>query len=402
MAIIAAIFGSNCQGEEVVAGLIAELGSHDISGEVFSLTSERHGVGEAQLRDALVSPLPGSGKSLLARELDLAYLQTVLARLLQADQVMVFGCPAFLIPNDLSNVLRVCLIADLTHRVSNYVAAEGGSEDDALRRIKEKDQDLATCASHFTHKPVFDESLYDIVIPTDQIAVADAVTTISEQARAEAVATTDRSRESIEGFLLAAETKVALLQKGWRVEVYAEAGHIIVGINDPVLNLKRLQTKIERTVMSFPGVNDVTVKLGSKYSPPSVNPWEDIEASPRILLVDDEKEFVQTLSERLRTRNIESSVAYDGEQALDMLQSEVADVIVLDLRMPGIDGIETLRRIKVQHPRVEVIILTGHGSKREQDIAEELGAFAYLQKPINVNELARVMKAAYLRARGES
>ena len=154
--------------------------------------------------------------------------------------------------------------------------------------------------------------------------------------------------------------------------------------------------------MSFPGVNDVTVKLGSKYSPPSVNPWEDIEASPRILLVDDEKEFVQTLSERLRTRNIESSVAYDGEQALDMLQSEVADVIVLDLRMPGIDGIETLRRIKVQHPRVEVIILTGHGSKREQDIAEELGAFAYLQKPINVNELARVMKAAYLRARGES
>jgi CheY-like chemotaxis protein len=200
---------------------------------------------------------------------------------------------------------------------------------------------------------------------------------------------------------LAAEVKVELLRKGWRVEVFAEGGHVIVGINDPVMSIKRLQPKIGRLAKTIAGVDEVTVKLGSHYSPPSVNPWDGIQAPPKILLVDDEKEFVHTLSERLKTRNIGSSIAYNGEQALEMLKSETVDVIVLDLMMPGIDGIETLRRVKKHYPGVEVIILTGHGSKREQDIAEELGAFAYLQKPVNVNELARVMKAAYLRAKGE-
>ena len=107
------------------------------------------------------------------------------------------------------------------------------------------------------------------------------------------------------------------------------------------------------------------------------------------------EEFVDTLSERLRSRDIESSIAYSGEEALEKLQSGGADVIVLDLLMPGIDGIETLRRVKQSHPEVEVIILTGHGSDREQAAAEDLGAFAYLRKPVNLNDLAQVMKEAY-------
>jgi DNA-binding NtrC family response regulator len=69
--------------------------------------------------------------------------------------------------------------------------------------------------------------------------------------------------------------------------------------------------------------------------------------------------------------------------------------MVLDLKMPGIDGIEVLRRVKQEHPNVEVIILAGHGSEKEEKLAEELGAFAYLHKPVNVDLLAQVMKEAY-------
>jgi len=121
----------------------------------------------------------------------------------------------------------------------------------------------------------------------------------------------------------------------------------------------------------------------------------NIDLPPKILLVDDEKEFVQILSERLQKRDLVSSVVYDGQQALDYVEKDQPDVMVLDLAMPGIGGIEVLRRLKQTHPGIEVIILTGHGSEREEQLAAELGAFAYLQKPVNIEALAEVMRNAY-------
>jgi DNA-binding response OmpR family regulator len=88
-------------------------------------------------------------------------------------------------------------------------------------------------------------------------------------------------------------------------------------------------------------------------------------------------------------------VAYDGEEALSLVKSEEPEVMVLDLKMPGIDGIEVLRRMKKEHPNVEVIILTGHGSEREKELARELGAFAYLEKPVDIDVLSQTMKEAY-------
>lgn len=117
----------------------------------------------------------------------------------------------------------------------------------------------------------------------------------------------------------------------------------------------------------------------------------------KILLVDDEKEFVHTLAERLETRGLSSAMAYEGEQALAMVAADEPEVMVLDLRMPGMQGMEVLRRVKRDHPDVQVVILTGHGSEADRELAEELGAFDYLQKPVNINQLVDVMKAAYLK-----
>jgi two-component system response regulator CpxR len=79
------------------------------------------------------------------------------------------------------------------------------------------------------------------------------------------------------------------------------------------------------------------------------------------------------------------------------VENEPPEVMVLDLKMPGIDGIEVLRQVKQIHPEVEVIILTGHGSAREEQLARELGAFAYLRKPVDLDVLTRTMQAAYLK-----
>ena len=91
------------------------------------------------------------------------------------------------------------------------------------------------------------------------------------------------------------------------------------------------------------------------------------------------------------------AIAYDGEQALAMIENDEPEVMVLDLKMPGIDGMEVLRRVKRTHPTTEVIILTGHGSDAEKVLAKELGAFAYLRKPVDIEVLTETMKAAYRR-----
>jgi len=114
----------------------------------------------------------------------------------------------------------------------------------------------------------------------------------------------------------------------------------------------------------------------------------------KVLFVDDEEDFVRTMAERMEMREVGSDVALDGEQALQMLEEEVPDVMVLDLRMPGIDGMEVLRRVKERYPEMEVIIMTGHGSEADEAEARRLGAFDYLCKPVDINHLMEVVRRA--------
>lgn len=115
----------------------------------------------------------------------------------------------------------------------------------------------------------------------------------------------------------------------------------------------------------------------------------------RLLLVDDEEEFVKTLSERLEMRNIKPDAVHDGDQALSFIKENEPDVIVLDLRMPGIDGIEVLKRVKEAHPNIQVIILTGHGTEEDEERAKKLGAFDYLEKPVDIDKLVSRLKKAF-------
>ncbi len=114
----------------------------------------------------------------------------------------------------------------------------------------------------------------------------------------------------------------------------------------------------------------------------------------KVLFVDDEEDFVRTMAERMEMREVGSDIALDGEQALEMLEEEVPDVMVLDLRMPGIDGMEVLRRVRKQYPQMKVIIMTGHGSDKDEAEARRLGAFDYLRKPVDINDLMEIVREA--------
>jgi DNA-binding NtrC family response regulator len=113
----------------------------------------------------------------------------------------------------------------------------------------------------------------------------------------------------------------------------------------------------------------------------------------RVLLVDDETEFVSALAERLSLRGYDAQVATSGEEALGKINSTPPDVVLLDMLMPGMSGLEVLKRIKRDHPQVRVILLTGRGSwDGIQGVRE--GAYDCLMKPIQIEELMQIMASA--------
>ncbi|MCF8139393.1 MAG: response regulator [Desulfotignum sp.] len=118
------------------------------------------------------------------------------------------------------------------------------------------------------------------------------------------------------------------------------------------------------------------------------------KTTSKIMLVDDEKDFVEMLSLRLKENEENVIAAYNGQECLDTLEKIQVDVIILDVKMPGMDGIETLKQIKKRHPLVEVILLTGHGTIQSAVEGMKLGAFDFLLKPADFKELTEKLTKA--------
>jgi len=116
---------------------------------------------------------------------------------------------------------------------------------------------------------------------------------------------------------------------------------------------------------------------------------------PRILIVDDEERFRKTLGKRLMERELDIETAGSGEEAINLVKNKLFDVIILDVKMPGLDGVETLRELKKISPLVEVIMLTGHASVDSAIEGMRLGAYEYLMKPCNIDELLEKVNGAY-------
>ncbi len=114
----------------------------------------------------------------------------------------------------------------------------------------------------------------------------------------------------------------------------------------------------------------------------------------RVLFVDDEEELVGAVVERLELRKIEATGATSGEQALGLLEKQDFDVVVLDVRMPGLGGLDVIKRIKSTHPDLEVVLLSGHGSSEDVDEGLRLGALDYLQKPVELDDLIKILREA--------
>jgi CheY-like chemotaxis protein len=269
------------------------------------------------------------------------------------------------------------------------------SEKEATALIHKQDGDCAAWVqAHLESKDPWNPSLYDMVIPTDKTDVKKAVSTIRDYLEKDLLKPTEKSRKALADFLLSSAVGVALAKEGHDADVSAKDCSVTVTINKHVLMLSRLEEELKAIAAKVPGVKSVSTTVGKNFHKADIYRKFDFEAPSKVLLVDDEREFVQTLSERLLMRDMGSAVAYDGESALQLVNEDEPEVMILDLKMPGIDGIEVLRRVKTTRPEIEVIILTGHGSEDDRKVCMELGAFAYLHKPVDIAVLTETLQSA--------
>lgn len=395
MTIVAIHSASFCQGQDIAEAVAKKLGYARLEDEeIFAAASERSGVGAEKLAGAVHGRRGFLGTAQRHRGKHVAYVRLALARILERDGRVYHGLCGHLIPGSVSHVLKVCVAGRRAHRLEQAVR-HGSTRKEAERRIERDDESHASWTRYLHDKDPWDKQLSDLFIPAQDTPVDAAVEMICENARNPTVATTPEALSALSDFQLSAEVHAVLAQRGHEVDVAAKGGVVEILIHKHSLLLKRLEKELEDLARGVTGVREVTARPGPRYQEPNIYVNIPADLPRKVLLVDDEKEFVHTLSERLQTRSIESTIAYDGEEALAKVRRDEPDVMVLDLKMPGIDGLEVLRRLKADHPDTEVIILTGHGSDAEETLASQLGAFAYLRKPVDINALTRTMQEAY-------
>lgn len=388
--------GTYCDKAAVVKNIIDKTGYQLLTdADIIARASELSGISERKISRALADKASVFNKFTHEKERSVAFLRLALAQSLPENDFVIDGFTGLLVPNAIHHVLRLCLIADMSQRVAKAVAQRGVDEKEALAVIHKEDEARAAWVHNlFKIKDPWDSSLYDIVVPMDKMSPGEVVDLVDKNLKSEVIQPTKASHKAAEDFMLAAHVEVGLAREGHAVEVAVRDGHVTLTIRNNVLMLGRLEEELKRIVSQVPGVKTVETRIGKGFYQADIYRRYDFEVPSKVLLVDDEREFVQTLSERLQMRDVGSAIAYDGESALNLVAEDEPDVMILDLKMPGIDGIEVLKKVKATQPEIEVIILTGHGSEVDKEKCMELGAFAYMQKPVNIDLLSETLKKA--------
>jgi CheY-like chemotaxis protein len=395
MSIITVFAGIYCNEESAIKAILKKTGyTYLTDADIISKAGTLSDLPESKIAKALSTKPSVFNQFTHERERSIAYLKLVVAETLTADNILISGFTSLLIPPAIEHVLRVCLIADMKYRVS-LARSTGISENEALKAIHKSDEDrMSWTKSILERDDPWNISMYDMVLPTDKMNPEEIANLVEKTLERDILKVSADSEKTVRDFILTSRVEIALAKAGHSIAAEADAGAVTLIINKNVIMLKKLEDELRAIASCVQGVQSVATKVGKKFYQTDIVRKFDFETPSKLLIVDDERQFVQTLSERLRLREIGSVVAYDGESALSMIKEEEPDVMILDLKMPGIDGIEVLKRVKQTNPAIEVIILTGHGSEADKDLCMQLGAFAYLQKPVDVALLSDTIKKA--------
>ncbi len=395
MSVIVIVSNHQESGDEIARKVAKLLEYTFISDALIEDTAQKHSTTVKKLKRAMAGDRTLFNAITHDYEKSVVYIKVSLAGLLAKDGIVIYGPAAYLVPASIGHVLRVGIVAEPEYRVRYAVDHEGLSTREAEGRMAKRDEELGRWVTEQAGNTPWDRALFDIRISLPATSADEAAGLICEAIAQDALRMTDVTVQAALDFMLATKVRLTLLEKGlYSSEVMADDGKVTVtqvskpapqGTLGRTVHAIRQESQqdaagpIARTV---DGVKDVKVQLSA--APRTV----------KTLLVDDEEEYVTTLSERLEMRDIASDVVYDGHQALAAVKAEEPAVMILDLKMPGIDGLEVLRRVKREHPNIQVIVVTGHGSEDDERTARDLGAFDYLHKPVDITTLAERINQA--------
>jgi two-component system response regulator CpxR len=395
MSVIAIVSNHYESGDEVARRVAERLDYAYVSDALLEDTAGKHGTTVKKLRRAMAGDRTLFNAITHDYEKSVVYIKSSLATLLAKDGIVLYGPATYLVPTSIHHVLRVGLVVEREHRLELAVQREGLSLKEAEARLVRREEELARWVQEQAGSAPWDPSLFDIKLPLPGTAQDEAVDLICEAITRDALRMTDVTIKAALDFMLATRVQLALLEKGqYNTAVTADGGKVTVtqvskpapqGALGRTVHALRQESQQEAAgpiARSVEGVEEVVVRLSSA------------RRAAKTLLVDDEEEYVTTLSERLGMRDIAADVVYDGHQALAAVEVEEPEVMILDLKMPGIDGLEVLRRVKREHPNIQVIVVTGHGSEEDERTARQLGAFDYLHKPVDIATLAAKINEA--------
>ena len=396
---LAVFSGVYCRGREVVAALATATGFRILDDEELIRTAAyRSGLPETTISRVFSSKRSVFDPFTQERKHALAYLCLVLADRMREPGLLITGYIAHLVPREITQMSRICLVADMPFRRRQAFLEGKLTEKEASAQISASDAEKGYWTKLLLNNAnPWDAALYDMLLPMSHIEIRQAVEMIEARLKlGTKQSATNSFLAPLADFQLAAQASVALVRAGHDGEVTAREGVLTVKIKMKVLMFDRLQEELHSILYALSGVNAVRVEVDpGKERHVGIYRKYDQNKPSRVLLVDDEHDAVQAIARRLLSRDMGIAVAHDGQSALEMLVDDEPDILVLDLKMPDIHGIEVLRRVKKIRPSVEVIILTGHGSEADHATCLELGALAFLQKPVDIERLSSKLKEAY-------
>ncbi len=396
MSIIAITSGKYSNASDIADQLSQKLNSRVYTDtDLMGITHQNHSIKLSTLQKVLESKPIAFNDFTHEKEKCIALIRKTMSDIAAKENCIFKGMLAHLIPEEVSHAMRVLIITNKSNRITNGIKLNQKDKKEIENEIEQTDKYAALWThSLFDRKP-WDEALFDIVIPTDKMTAQESTDLILKHAHTLWNDNEAAIEKELSNFKLMADIDVALSDIGTGLFCTADDGHVVITIDKKVMMLNSFQQKIVKTIQALPDVKSVETKIGHNYYKGNIIHNYEFETPLRILLVDDEKDFVQTLSERLRMRQFVSEVVYNGQEALDFTDQEDMEVMILDLKMPGIDGFEVLKKIRQTKPEIEVIILTGHGTEKDRKTCMDLGAFAYLQKPADIDLITTTMKKAY-------
>ncbi|MBD3167643.1 hypothetical protein GF324_13670, partial [bacterium] len=267
MAVITIFSGPYCHGDEVTRGVVETLGYRPAGEELFKQAANQYNMSEERLQRSLYGSPSLLGRFTTERARALAYLKATLAHLLQEDGIVLHGFLTHLIPLHISNVLRVCLIANNDYRAKLAMETDSLSEEKALKRIHEEDSKRGEWTRHVRYHDPYDERLYDMLLAMQSTSVKEAVESISSGVSSETLKRTEETERAIADFALAANVEIALTEKGYDVNVTSDNGNIHIAIQKYTNRLESTKAKLKEIAQQIDGVQAVSSSPGTRYTP---------------------------------------------------------------------------------------------------------------------------------------